>query len=78
MAAKSENTGTVLQSWVTPKFAREIRELAENDGRSVSNLIRFALRERLQASPIGEGAHRGGDSSPRAPRRGASASREES
>jgi len=64
--AESKNMGTVIQSWVTPKFAREIKELAESDGRSVSNLIKLALRERLQAetSPHGEGTARGGSSDP--------------
>lgn len=51
--AKSENTGTVIQSWVTPKFAREVRELADQDGRSVSGLIKLALRERLQTFQAG-------------------------
>jgi Ribbon-helix-helix protein, copG family len=47
--AETENTGTVVQAWVRPEFAREIKELAEQDNRSVSNLIKLALRERLQA-----------------------------
>lgn len=45
--AKTNSPGEVLQSWVSPKFAREIRELAESDGRSVSSLIKVALRDRL-------------------------------
>ena len=58
--AKSENsTGTVIQSWVSPKFAREIRELAVQDGRSVSNLIKVALRDRLS-----ETSSRGGEGRP--------------
>jgi hypothetical protein len=48
--AKSENTGTVVQAWVSPKFAREIKELADRDGRTVSNLIRVALRDRLSSA----------------------------
>ncbi|MGZ5321315.1 MAG: ribbon-helix-helix protein, CopG family [Solirubrobacterales bacterium] len=33
-----------------PEFAREIKELADRDGRSVSNLIRVALRDRLSSA----------------------------
>ena len=46
--AKTKSPGEVLQSWVSPSFAREVRELADQDGRSVSGLIKLALRERLQ------------------------------
>jgi hypothetical protein len=45
----------VVQAWVTPRFAREIKELADRDGRSVSSLIKVALRDRLaETSPEGE------------------------
>ena len=49
--AQSENTGTVVQAWVAPRFAREIKELADRDGRSVSNFIKLALRDRLAETP---------------------------
>ena len=52
--ARSENTGTVVHAWLRPEFAREIRELAARDGRSVSNLIKVALRDRLSAAPLEE------------------------
>jgi hypothetical protein len=61
MATKSEKPAAVLQSWVTPDFAREVKELADADGRSVSNFVRNVLEHQLRTSPIipGEGAARG-------------------
>jgi Ribbon-helix-helix protein, copG family len=46
--ARSQNTGTVVHAWLRPEFAREVKELADRDGRSVSNLIKIALRDRLE------------------------------
>ena len=43
----AENTGEILHVWCRPEFAREVKELADRDGRSVSNLIKVALRDRL-------------------------------
>ena len=45
--ARSQNTGTVVHAWLRPEFAREVKELADRDGRSVSNLIKVALRDKL-------------------------------
>ncbi len=77
--AKSESKGTTIHTWVSPSFAAEVRELAEQDGRSVSNLIRHVLQAQLETSPIssvGEGGPaRHGGQLPRH-RRGATASEE--
>ena len=51
MATSGNKGASVLQSWVTPAFAREVRELADEQGRSVSNLIKFALRTQLSETP---------------------------
>jgi plasmid stability protein len=68
---------TIVASWVSTRLAREIKELAARDGRSVSGLIRVALRDRLQTetSPMGEDRRQAGlpRSPPRAPVGGGSA-----
>jgi hypothetical protein len=74
MARSSENTGTVVQAWVRPEFARQVKELANRDGRTVSNLIKVALRDRLETSPMGEDRRQAGV--PRSPAPGVG-SREE-
>ena len=52
MATSGNKGASVLQSWVTPAFAREVRELADEQGRWVSNLIRSsALRTQLSETP---------------------------
>ena len=45
--------GRITASWVTPRFAAEVRELAEPDHRSVSSLIRLAVEtdSRLRPRP---------------------------
>jgi hypothetical protein len=43
MAKSSDDSGTVLHCWVSPRFAAEVRRLADEDQRSVSSLIRVAL-----------------------------------
>jgi hypothetical protein len=43
VSESEDRSAAVLHTWVTPKFAREVRELAETVGRSVSNLIKVAL-----------------------------------
>lgn len=42
------STGTIVQSWVSPALARELKELADRDRRSVSALIRNALEDRVR------------------------------
>jgi hypothetical protein len=56
--AEPKNAGTVVQAWVRPEFAAEIRELADRDGRTVSNLIKIALRDRLSSAPSSPRAER--------------------
>ena len=70
MADTETSTGTIVQSWVSPQFARELKELADADGRSVSNLIRVILEENL-ARDGGATARGGGHSTFLAPSAGA-------
>lgn len=58
--ASAKSTGQVVHAWLRPEFAREIKELADRDGRSVSNLIQVALRDRLSSatSPTSTGEAR--------------------
>jgi hypothetical protein len=58
-------TRTRVQTWLEPKFARELKQLADADGRSLSGLIRVVLQEQLATSPYGEGPAPGGKLSPR-------------
>ena len=48
MAVATKDTGQVVQSWVSPTLAREIKQLADDDHRSVSALIRIALEAKVQ------------------------------
>ena len=64
MAETTQNTGTVIQSWVSPELARQVKELADADGRSVSNLIKHILEHELRP-PLGEDRRRGRGSSSR-------------
>jgi hypothetical protein len=38
----------VIQSWVSPEFAPELKQLAEQAGRSVSAVIRIRLEVQLR------------------------------
>jgi predicted transcriptional regulator len=49
LMARSHETGAVVQAWVSPELAREIKQLADRDRRTVSSLIRFTLEDRLEA-----------------------------
>ena len=40
---------TTIASWVPPTLADEIRLRAENERRSISSVIRFALEDSLRA-----------------------------
>jgi predicted transcriptional regulator len=42
------STGEVLQAWVSPELARELKQLAEQERRSVSAVIRLALEDQLR------------------------------
>ena len=50
MATEQADKGRITASWVTPRFAAEVRELAERDHRSVGSLIRLAVEDRLATS----------------------------
>ena len=51
MAAATKSTGVVIQSWVTPQLAAELKRYAEAERRSVSAAIRIALEDRLRPGP---------------------------
>ena len=38
----------MIQSWVSPEFARELNQLAEQERRSVSAVIRIRLEEQCR------------------------------
>jgi predicted transcriptional regulator len=42
------STGEVVQAWVSPDLARELKQLAEQERRSVSAVIRLALEDQLR------------------------------
>jgi predicted transcriptional regulator len=41
-------SGAIVQSWVPPRLAAELKQLADRDRRSVSAIIRHALEDRLR------------------------------
>ena len=41
-------TGEVVQAWVSPDLARELKQLAEHERRSVSAVIRLAIKDQLR------------------------------
>ena len=50
MATSTKTTpGVRLQVWTSPVLAAEVRRLAESEDRSVSDLIRLTLRDRVIA-----------------------------
>ncbi len=65
MATGAKPAGTRVQTWLTPGFARELKELADADGSSVSGLIRVVLQEQLATSPTRRGPGVGGIIGPR-------------
>jgi predicted transcriptional regulator len=46
--AAAPSTGIVVQSWVPPSLAAELKRLAESERRSVSATIRLAVEDRLR------------------------------
>ena len=63
--AAQQQTGRRVQTWLSPRLAREVKELADRDRRSVSSLIRVTLEDRLEtASPPAGEARRSGDVPP--------------
>ena len=53
MAVATKDTGVVVQSWVSPRLAAELKRYAEAERRSVSSTIRLALEDRLRPNPRG-------------------------
>ena len=54
MAVATKQTGVVLQSWVSPALAAELKRHAEAERRSVSSTIRLALEDRLRPDAEGK------------------------
>ena len=44
-AESPTSTGEVVQAWVSPDLARELKQLAEQERRSVSAVIRLAIED---------------------------------
>ena len=57
-SAAESPTGEVIQSWVSPEFARELTQLAEQERRSVSAVIRIRLEEQCRAEERRENRER--------------------
>jgi hypothetical protein len=47
-SAAQSPAGEVVQSWVPPELARDLRQQAERERRSVSAVIRLAIEDALQ------------------------------
>ncbi len=47
--SKTDRTGIIVQAWVPPSLADEIKTRAEVERRSVSAVIRLALEDQLQS-----------------------------
>ena len=48
MAFETRQPGRVIQSWVSPELAKQIRAAAQDERRSVSSMIRIAVEDSLQ------------------------------
>jgi hypothetical protein len=46
VAVATKSTGVIVQSWVSPQLAAELKRYAEAERRSVSAAIRLALTAR--------------------------------
>ncbi len=46
-AESPTSTGEVVQAWVSPDLARELKQLAEQERQSVSAVIRLAIEHQL-------------------------------
>jgi hypothetical protein len=49
--AAAQDTGTIVQSWVSPELAEQLRAEAEFERRSVSLLVRNLIEDRLGPPP---------------------------
>jgi predicted transcriptional regulator len=49
VAIASKDTGKRIETWLSPSLARELKELADRDRRSMSAVIRNAVEDRLRA-----------------------------
>ena len=47
-AESPTSTGEVVQAWVSPDLARELKLLAEQERRSVSAVMRLAVEDQLR------------------------------
>ena len=49
MATSTQSPGgAIVQSWVSPEFAEQLKAQAELERRSVSGVVRIALEDRLR------------------------------
>ena len=48
MATETRQPGTVIESWVPPALAAQVKARAEDERRSISALIRLALEDTLR------------------------------
>jgi hypothetical protein len=59
-----KSTGVIVQSWVSPRLAAELKRRAEAERRSVSSTIRIALEDRLRLDAEGGRMARSRSASP--------------
>jgi Ribbon-helix-helix protein, copG family len=48
VAASTQSPGVIVQSWVPPQLAEQLKAEADLERRSVSALIRIALEDKLR------------------------------
>ena len=48
MPTATRDTGVIVQSWVSPQLANELKRHAERERRSISAVIRIAVEDRLR------------------------------
>ena len=49
MALVAKESGRIVQSWVPPELAEQLKAQAELERRSVSSTIRLAIEDKLRA-----------------------------
>jgi Ribbon-helix-helix protein, copG family len=50
VAVATKDTGKVVQTWIGPALAEQLKQQAEQKRRSVSALVRIAIEDRLRGA----------------------------
>jgi predicted transcriptional regulator len=51
VAIATKDTGIRVETWLSPRLARELKQLADRDRRSISAVVRNAVEDRLRPEP---------------------------